>query len=595
MPRAKVFAVPGAAVAMGLALAIPSATASPAPPQSTWGPHTPWDQPQQAVCGPVAAGQARCLAHVLDRGRDAQGRPTPATTSAPEGLSPSTIESVYGFSSSASAGAGQTIAVVDAYNDPRAASDLGYFSSRYGLPQCTVASGCFTKVNQSGGRLYPATDSGWALEISLDVQWVHAIAPGAKILLVEASSNSFSSLMAAEGYASAHAGYVSNSWGGPEFSTEAQYDHHFTTSGVSYFVAAGDNGLGAQYPSSSPNVVSVGGTSLLFDGSGAFAQETAWSGGGGGCSAYEQATAAQASFSTYPQAGCVGSRATPDVALDADPNSGVAVYDTTPYNGSSGWWSVGGTSAATPMWAARSADLGSPVQAATVYGSTIPFRDIVSGSNGAPALPGYDLATGRGSWDDGPAPVQPSPTAPGAPTALSAAGGTASVSLSWVAPGGSVSSYDVLRSTSPGTEAVLASGVAGTSYVDTSVSPGQTYYYEVMAVNAAGPGPVSNEASATLASSSPPAATLLASFTTSCRRATCTFTSTSTDSGANIVGYTWSGGGGLAGTGPQVRHLYPTSGSYSVLLTVADDQGSSATATGTVSCFFGRFHRLVCR
>src|SRR6266542_2852684 len=209
-----------------------------------------------------------------------------ATTS-PTGLSPATIKSAYGFSTSATAGAGKTIAIVDAYDDPTAESDLGVFSNTFGLPACTTANGCFRKVDQRGGTRYPRKDSGWALEISLDIQWAHAIAPGAKILLVESDSNSFANLLAAEDYAKAHAGYVSNSWGGSEFSGETGYDSHFVQSGVSFFVSSGDAGLPAEYPSASPKVISVGGTTLHFDGNGAFTGETGWSSGGGGCSSVE--------------------------------------------------------------------------------------------------------------------------------------------------------------------------------------------------------------------------------------------------------------------------------------------------------------------
>ena len=167
---------------------------------------------------------------------------------------------------------------------------------------------------------------------------------------------------------------------------------------MSYFVAAGDAGLPAEYPSSSPNVISVGGTTLHFNSSGAFSGETGWASGGGGCSAYESATAAQSAFSQYGQVNCAGKRATPDVAFDADPNSGVSVYDSTPYSGQSGWFTVGGTSAATPMWAAAAADAGVVVNSTFVYGSNISYRDITSGNNGAPCLVGYDLCSGRGSW-----------------------------------------------------------------------------------------------------------------------------------------------------------------------------------------------------
>jgi subtilase family serine protease len=320
---------------------------------------------------------------------DAHGQPLASTS--PTGLSPATIQAAYSFSTSLS-GAGKTIAIVDAYNDPNAESDLGVFSAQYGLPACTTSNGCFQKVNQTGGTSYPKSNSGWALEISLDLQWAHAIAPGAHVLLVEASSNSFANLMAAEDYAASHSQYVSNSWGGSEFSGESTYDGHFSHSGVSFFVSAGDSGLPAEYPSASPNVISVGGTTLHFS-SGAFSNETGWSGSGGGCSAYEAANASQLTGSIN----CSGKRATPDVSLDADPSSGVSVYDTVRYSGQSGWFTVGGTSASSPMWAARSADSGAVVNAAYVYGTNITYRDITSGGNSAGCSTGYDLSTGLGS------------------------------------------------------------------------------------------------------------------------------------------------------------------------------------------------------
>ena len=321
----------------------------------------------------------------------------PNATAGPTGLSPAQIDSAYGFSTSLTAGTGKTIAIVDAYDDPTAANDLSVFSTQFGLPACTAANGCFTKVNQTGGASLPRSNSGWALEISLDIEWAHAVAPGAHILLVEATSASTASLMTAEDYAGAHAQYVSNSWGGSESSSERSSDSHFTQAGVSYFVSAGDAGLPAEWPSASPNVISVGGTTLHFSG-GVVTSETGWADGGGGCSRYETATAAQSSFSGYAQVNCAGKRATPDVSLDADPASGVSVYDSTRYSGQSGWWVVGGTSASSPMWAARSADAGVVVNAAYVYGSNITFRDITSGNNGASCLVGFDLCSGRGSW-----------------------------------------------------------------------------------------------------------------------------------------------------------------------------------------------------
>ncbi len=339
------------------------------------------------VCpGPASPGTARC--HLVAR---------PLASASPTGLSPVDIKGAYSFSSSYTAGSGWTIGIVDAYDDPTAENDLNVFSQQYGLPPCTTANLCFTKVNQTGGTKYPRKNGGWALEISLDIQWAHAIAPGAHILLVEASSNSFSNLLAAEDYAKTHAQYVSNSWGGSESSSESGYDSHFVQPNVSFFVSAGDAGLPAEYPSASPNVISVGGTTLHFSG-GVFTSETGWSSGGGGCSTYETATSAQAAFPGYAQVNCGGKRATPDVSLDADPASGVSVYDTTAYQGQTGWFTVGGTSASSPMWSARSAVSGQVISSAYVYGSSITYRDITSGNNGAPCLAGYDLCTGRGSW-----------------------------------------------------------------------------------------------------------------------------------------------------------------------------------------------------
>jgi subtilase family serine protease len=350
------------------------------------------------VCGPAGVDSARCHAQILP---DRAGN---FAAAAPYGLSPATIKAVYGFSTDPAAGVGTTIAIVDAYDSPTAENDLNVFSAEYGLPACTTANGCFSKVDQTGGSRYPRTDAGWALEISLDVQWAHAIAPGARILLVEAKTNSFANLLAAEDYAKTHAQYVSNSWGASEFSSESAYDFHFAQAGVSFFVSSGDAGLPADYPSSSPNVISVGGTTLHFDANGAFTGETGWSSGGGGCSVYETATAAQSSFGEYLQANCGGQRATPDVSLDADPASGVSVYDSTRYQGQKGWWQVGGTSASAPMWAGRSAVAGITVDSAAVYSSTITYRDITSGNNGASCLVGYDLCSGRGSWIDSGAP-----------------------------------------------------------------------------------------------------------------------------------------------------------------------------------------------
>jgi subtilase family serine protease len=344
-----------------------------------------------AACPSAPPGSSRCLAEAVGTG-----------TTSPTGLSPNQIRSAYSWPTKATAGAGETIAIVDARDDPSAEADLAVFDATYGLPACTTANGCFKKVDASGGTKYPSFDNGWAFEISIDVQWAHAVAPGAKLLLVEAQSQSLDHLLAAEDYGKAHAQYVSNSWIGNEFSTEAKDDGHFVQPGVSFFAGSGDfvaQTIPTGYPAVSPNVVSVGGTQLNFDAAGSLISETGWSDGGGGCSAYETANPAQSAFAYYAQVGCAGMRAVPDVAANSASASAFSVYDSNPFGGQTGnWFAAFGTSVATPLWAARSADAGIVVNAPLVYSSTIAYRQITAGGNGNPCLPVYNLCAGRGSW-----------------------------------------------------------------------------------------------------------------------------------------------------------------------------------------------------
>jgi subtilase family serine protease len=338
-----------------------------------------------AVCGPTRPMVMRCHAF---------GRPTGR---APAGLSPARVKKAYRFPTSMTAGQGKTIAVVAAYNAPHAERDLNVFSRAFGLPSCTRANGCFLKVNQRGKtNSFPPTDPGWALEIAMDIQWVHAIAPAAKILLVEADDAYLPNLATAVAYAKKRAKWVTNSWGGDEFSSERNWDSYWREPGVSVFFSSGDTGLGAEYPSSSPDVVSVGGTTIRGIGTSSFT-ETGWSGSGGGCSVYEIASKGQMQFAEYPQVNCRGRRATPDLSLVGDPATGAAVYSSTPYEGTTGWYVLGGTSLSAPMIAARSAISGAHITPSYIYGTTPKYRDITSGSNGARCLTGYDLVTGRGS------------------------------------------------------------------------------------------------------------------------------------------------------------------------------------------------------
>ncbi len=347
-----------------------------------------------AVCPAAASDSARCHADVVT---DAQGNPK--ASSLPAGYGPLQFQTAYGLPS-ASAGSGQTIGIVDAYNDPNVESDLATYSSTYGLPSCTTANGCFRKVNQSGGTSYPRGDQGWALEISLDVQIAHATCPNCKILLVEAKSSSFSNLLAAEDYATSHANVVSNSWGGGEFSGETSYDSHFNKPGVPITVSSGDSGYRVQYPASSQYVTAVGGTTLNLNGNNTRASETAWNGAGSGCSAYESKPSWQ------KDAGC-SQRTVADVSADADPSTGAAVYDTAGYQGQTGWFQVGGTSLAAPLVASVYALAGNG--SSTRYGSypyahTGSLYDVLSGSNGScggsylcTAGSGYDGPTGLGT------------------------------------------------------------------------------------------------------------------------------------------------------------------------------------------------------
>ena len=328
-----------------------------------------------------------------------------ATTS-PTGYSPTQISHAYGFDQLNQTGAGQTIAIVDAYDHPNIQDDLNTFDHQFGLPDLVL-----TKVDQNGGTNYPRTDAGWALEIALDVEWAHAIAPGANILLVEAKSNSLSNLLAAVDYASQHAQVVSMSWGGSEFSSEASYDSHFNVPNVTFLASSGDGGSGVSYPAASPYVVSVGGTTLPLDGSGNLTRaETAWSGSGGGISNQEAEPPYQ---SNYPIPNTSGQRGVPDVAYVADPSTGVAVFDSVRYQGQKGWFQIGGTSVGDPSWAGliARADQGrttplssnnlksSPeYSAATGKAYASNYRDITSGSNGGfSARTGYDFITGLGS------------------------------------------------------------------------------------------------------------------------------------------------------------------------------------------------------
>jgi len=345
------------------------------------------------VCpGPAAAGTARCHSHVVT---DKNGSPNAAGS--PSGYGP--VQFRTGYSLTATGSSTTTIGIVDAYDDPNIESDLGVYSNQYSLPACTTANGCFKKVNQTGGTSYPRTNAGWALEISLDVEIAHAICPSCKILLVEATTNSFANLLTAEDYAVGHATIVSNSWGGGESSGETSNDSHFNHIGHPITFSSGDGGFGVEYPAASQFVTAVGGTTLNLNSNNSYKSETVWSGAGSGCSAFEPKPTWQ------KDTGCVR-RTVADVAADADPNTGAAVYDTVRYQGRSGWFQVGGTSLASPLIAATYALAGNAantVDGSYPYSHTSSLHDVTSGSNGScgsylcTGVVGYDGPTGNGT------------------------------------------------------------------------------------------------------------------------------------------------------------------------------------------------------
>ena len=356
--------------------------------------HLPHGFGNRAVCGRPGPSVAECLSRVMVRSDR-----TPLATAQPtNGYFPADLQTAYKLPSS-TGGAGHTVAIVDAYDDPRAEADLAAYRSAFGLSPCTTANGCFRKVNQSGGTRYPRASTGWAQEISLDVDMVSATCPNCKILLVEASSNSLTNLgLAVNQAAQLGATEISNSYGGGEYSSETGDEStYYRHPGVPVTVSSGDSGYGVEFPAASQYVTAVGGTSLRRDGSTRGWSETAWSGAGSGCSAYVAKPSWQA------DSGCVR-RTVADVSAVADPNTGVAVYDT--YR-QPGWLVFGGTSVSAPVLASAYALAGngsSTVFGSSAYAPGASVFDVASGSNGScgssylcTAVQGYDGPTGNGT------------------------------------------------------------------------------------------------------------------------------------------------------------------------------------------------------
>jgi hypothetical protein len=361
---------------------------------ATSGASTPPVAGVHAACPIAAAGQARCYA------LSAPARWQPNKTTLPDGYGPADLRSAYKLPTGG--GAGATVAIVDAHDDPTAEADLAVYRSTYGLPACTTANGCFTKLNEHGktAPLPPYVPSDdWSDEVSLDLDMVSAVCPACHIDLVEADGADTASLGTAEGAATGSGAVaVSNSWGGDEGSDDAPWNSAFHHPGVAVTASSGDNGFReASWPAALPSVIAVGGTSLTRSSTAARGwTESAWKGAGSGCSAYS------AKPSWQHDAHCP-MRTIADISAVADPATGVAVY----VQGS--WGVFGGTSASSPIIAAmialagNSAELGS---ASYLYAHSSRLFDVTSGANPnwdcggdylCKAGPGYDGPTGLGT------------------------------------------------------------------------------------------------------------------------------------------------------------------------------------------------------
>jgi hypothetical protein len=531
--------IPRPAAAAGMAAALALAGLALLPGAAQAAPAAPAVQP--AGCATAAPGHASCWAERLTGVHGAMGvRPA-----APSGMGPSDIQSAYRLPNG---GSGTTVAIVDAYDDPKAEADLATYRSQYGLPACTTANGCFRKADQRGGTSYPAADAGWSEEITLDLDAVSAACPQCRILLVESDDNNDPNLYAADDQAvRLGAKLVSNSWSSPEDSTQAQAESHWNVPGVLFAFATGDSGYsgGTQYPASSPYTLAVGGTSLKRDSSTRGWSESAWSGAGSGCSQYRTRSAWQAAVST----GC-SREANSDVSADADPQTGLAIYDT--YQ-APGWQQYGGTSLATPLITAMYALAGTPGSgddpASYPYAHTDQLNDVTTGSNGSC---GTALCAARTGWDG--------PTGLGTPAGVGA-----------FTPGGSQPPPGDLTVTAPADQ----SGTAGAAVtpVKGSVSGGTAPY----TWSAAGlPGGLAIDSVSGTVSGTPTAA---GSFRT-------TLTAKDSAGKSGSAAFTWTirgtgGGGTVTVTDPGQQFGFTGFQSIPLQIQASDSGGEALTFTAT--------------
>jgi PKD repeat protein len=520
------------------------------------------------VCPGPKPGQATCfaLARVSVPATDADEpgvRPYKAAAGALEsgpggtGLTPADLASAYGYDPSAG-GSGQTIAIVDAYDDPNIEGDLATFDSEYGIAACTTANGCFTKVSQTGSTtsLPEADRTGWSVEIALDVETAHSTCPNCKILLVEAESESFKNLAAAVQEAVAlGATEVSNSYGGPEAESGEIEKSAYSHPGVVIAAATGDWGYdnwavlnkgkkppGApNLPATLPTVVAVGGTTLELNEEAKRENETVWNGNGpvndsefvegatgGGCSTLFAAESWQQATPGYAAAGCGGKRLAADVSADANPYSGIEIYDTyncgeecETYGGGQGWLTIGGTSLSTPLisalYALAGGSSGVSYPALTLYGhlgDSSSLYDVTEGGNGyCDAAPEFEC---------------------GHPDAFGAV----------------VSGYALQLDCEYTTACNAAPGFDGPSGVGT---PNGLSLFKSKLPTAAVTPPGSLRAGATAL-----------------------FTATASSDpypGGSIASYAWNWGDGTHGSGAAPTHLYSGPGEYTVTLMVTDSYG----------------------
>ncbi len=498
-------------------------------------------QPFKHACRQPLPGRAQCLALKLELGAQAQARPAgaraltqaaPAKKPYPGFLTPQLLHEAYGLPAETAVGSTQTIALVDAFNDPTAEADLAVYDQQFGLPACTSENGCFQKVNEEGkaGPL-PADEGGWSSEISIDVQMARAICQSCRILLVEAASEEFSDLgQAVDTAARLGASVISNSYGLTETATYEAYAPDYDHPGVPILVSSGDCGydnafcpedeVGAEYPADYPDVVSVGGTTLKH--SGDVWTSTTWEEGGSGCSKLFSAPLWQSGVAGFAATGCGSGRAVADVSAIGDPNTGVDVYDSTPEEpgAPTGWGVWGGTSVASPILAGEFALAGGgngiafPGQ--TLYGhagQASAFYDVLSGSNGScagasicEARKGFDGPTGLGS----PTGLEafavagtPESTSPPTVTGTAEQGQTLTAHRgSW---SGEPSSFSLQweRCDTAGTACAAIAGATAGTYTATSADVGLTLRVRETVRNSTGPGGAYSAVTATVVSDVP--------------------------------------------------------------------------------------------